>query len=68
MGRNDGNSNNDGRHGRAGRGNGRGGRGRGRFQGRSHQWNQDKHVEMKFYPHGSGKKGRFRLRKTFILS
>ena len=70
MGRNDG-TNNDGRQGRYGRGNGRGGRGRGRFQGRSGQWNHEKTPEMKFYPHGSGKRGQtvtFATVKDHIVS
>ena len=69
MGRNDDN-NNAGRRGRHGRGNDRGGRGRGRTQGRSN-WNYEKTPEMKFYPHGSGKKGQtvtFATVKDHILS
>ena len=69
MGRNDGN---DGRRGRHGRGNDRGGRGRGRNQGRNTgNWNYDKNPEMKFYPHGSGKKGQsvtFATVKDHIVS
>ena len=70
MGRND--DNNGGCRGRHGRNNDRGGRGRGRNHGRTNNnWNYDKSPEMKFYPHGSGKKGQtvtFATVKDHIVS
>ena len=76
MGRNNNNNNNnnEGRSGRHGRGNDRGGRGRGRFQSRNNNNNNnnyEKRQEIKFYPHGNGKKGQtitFATVKEHIVS
>ena len=76
MGRNNNNNNNnnEGRSGRHGRGNDRGGRGRGRFPSKNNNNNNnnyEKQQEMKFYPHGSGKKGQtitFATVKDHIVS
>ena len=72
MGRNN-NNNNEGHSSRHGRGNDRGGRGRCRFQSKTknHNNNDEKQQEMKFYPHGSGKKGQtvtFATVKDHIVS